>query len=86
MVHAFNPSTWEPALGRQRQMDLWEFKASLVSRSSARTASKATQRNPVSKNQKRKIIIKSMELDIFEEDTAMKLSPVILGWKRHSIR
>ena len=31
-------------------MDLCEFKASLVYRASARTGSKATQRNPVSKN------------------------------------
>jgi len=36
------------ALGRQRQADLYEFKASLVYRKSSRTAS-ATQRNPVSK-------------------------------------
>ena len=43
-----------PALGRQRQVDLCEFKASLVSRASARIGSKATQRNPVSKKQKKK--------------------------------
>jgi hypothetical protein len=44
-VHAFNPSTWEAeACG-------FEFKASLVYRVSSRTA-RATQRNPVSKNQK----------------------------------
>ena len=35
-----------PTLGRQRQMDLCEFKASLVYRVSFRTA-RATQRNPV---------------------------------------
>ncbi|EGV97840.1 hypothetical protein I79_014050 [Cricetulus griseus] len=35
-----------PALRRQRQADLCEFKASLVSRVSARIGSKATQRNP----------------------------------------
>ena len=33
-------------------MDLCEFKASLVYRVSSRTGSKATQRNPVSKNQR----------------------------------
>ena len=33
-------------------MDLCEFKASLVSRSSARIGSKATQRNPVLKKKK----------------------------------
>jgi hypothetical protein len=37
------------ALGRQRQVDLCEFKASLVYRMNSRTA-RATQRNPVSKN------------------------------------
>ena len=42
-----------PALGRQRQADLCEFEASLVSRASARVGSKATQRNPASKNQKK---------------------------------
>ena len=38
MVHTFNPSTW-----KQRQADLYEFKASLVYRVSFRTT-KATQR------------------------------------------
>ena len=42
-----------PALGRQRQLDLCEFKTSLVYRVSFRTA-KATQRNPVSKKTNRK--------------------------------
>ena len=37
------------ALRRQRQMDLREFKASLVYRVCSRTA-RATQRNPVSKH------------------------------------
>ena len=37
-----------PALGRQRQAELYEFKASLVYRASFRTT-KATQRNPVLK-------------------------------------
>ena len=37
-----------PALGRQRQADLYEFKASLVYRVSSWIA-RATQRNPVSK-------------------------------------
>jgi hypothetical protein len=46
VVHAFNPSTWG---GRGRQ--IYEFKASLVYKVSSRTA-RATQRNPVSKNQK----------------------------------
>ena len=38
-----------PALKRQNQVDIHEFKASLVYRASSRTA-RATQRNPVSKN------------------------------------
>jgi hypothetical protein len=38
-----------PTLGRQRQVELCEFKASLVYRVSSRTA-KATQRNPFLKN------------------------------------
>ncbi|XP_040609944.1 dol-P-Man:Man(7)GlcNAc(2)-PP-Dol alpha-1,6-mannosyltransferase isoform X2 [Mesocricetus auratus] len=42
-----------PALGRQRQADLCEFEGSLVYGVSSKTA-KATQRNPVSKNQKKK--------------------------------
>jgi hypothetical protein len=48
VAHAFNPSTWE-AEGRQ----ISEFEASLVYRVSSRTA-RAIQRNPVSKNQKKK--------------------------------
>ena len=50
-----------PALGRQRQADLCEFKDSLVYRVSSRTA-KDTQRNPVSKNQN--IKIKEIEFKI----------------------
>ena len=42
-----------PALWRQRQVDLCEFKDSLVYRVSFRT-SRATQRNPVLKNKKTK--------------------------------
>lgn len=41
MVHAFNPSAW-----RQRQVDLYEFKASLVYRVGSRTT-RNTQRNRV---------------------------------------
>jgi hypothetical protein len=46
VAHTFNPSTREAEIG-------WisEFEASLVYRVSSRTA-RATQRNPVSKNQK----------------------------------
>jgi len=39
-----------PALERQRQVDLYEFEASLVYRVSSRTT-KATWRNPTLKNQ-----------------------------------
>jgi hypothetical protein len=38
-----------PALGKQRQVDLCEFKPILVYRVSSKT-DKATQRNPVSQN------------------------------------
>jgi hypothetical protein len=41
------------ALWRQTQVDFCEFEASLVYKVSSRTA-RATQRNPVSKNQKKK--------------------------------
>ena len=42
-----------PALGRERQVDLCEFEASLVYRVSSRTV-RDTQRNPVSKETKNK--------------------------------
>ncbi|CAO2601305.1 Dol-P-Man:Man(7)GlcNAc(2)-PP-Dol alpha-1,6-mannosyltransferase [Lemmus lemmus] len=42
-----------PALGMQRQADICEFEGNLVYRASSRTA-KATQRDPASKNQKKK--------------------------------
>jgi hypothetical protein len=38
------------AFGKQRQSDISEFEASLIYRVSSRTA-RATQRNPLSKNQ-----------------------------------
>ena len=44
VVHTFNPST-----GRQRQVDLCEFKASLVYRASSRTGSKATEKHCLKK-------------------------------------
>jgi hypothetical protein len=47
--------------GRGRGRQISEFKASLVSRVRCRTA-RATQRNPVSKNQKKK---KKKKKDIF---------------------
>jgi hypothetical protein len=40
-----------PALGRQRQLDLCEFKASLVYRVSSRIVRAVTQRNLVLRNQ-----------------------------------
>ena len=44
-----------PALGRQRQADLYEFEASLVYRASSRTARSVTQRNPALKKETTKI-------------------------------
>ena len=43
-----------PALGRQRQVDLREFKASLVYRMSSRTDSKATEKPCLEKKQTNK--------------------------------
>ena len=48
-----------PALGRQRQTDLWEFKDSLVYRGNSRTK---ICREPVSKSQKLKVKIKEIEV------------------------
>ena len=39
-----------PALRRQRQVDLCEFKANLVYGASSRPVSKATERKPILKN------------------------------------
>ena len=47
-MHAFNP-----ALGKQRQADLYELEASLVYKVSFRTARAVTQRNPASKNKQK---------------------------------
>ena len=41
-----------PASGKQKQVDLSEFKASLVYKASSRTARTVTQRNPVSEKTK----------------------------------
>jgi hypothetical protein len=49
-------TTLIPALGRQRQVDLCEFKANLVYKASSRIA-KAMQRNPDLKNKQRKVEI-----------------------------
>ena len=47
--------TWlSPAFRRKRQVDLWEYEASLVYKVSSRTARVVTQRNSVSKKQKTK--------------------------------
>ena len=43
-----------PALGKQRQVDLYEFKSSLVYKESSKTAWAVTQRNSVLKNQNKK--------------------------------
>lgn len=45
------------ALGRQKQADLYEFKAILFYRMSSSTAREITQRNPILKNQQNKIIL-----------------------------
>ena len=50
MVHTFNPRT----LGRQRQMDLYEFEASLVYRVNSRTGSKATEKPYLGRKKEKK--------------------------------
>ena len=45
--------TFDP-LGKQRQVDLWEFKASLVYKESSRATRAVTQRNPVSEKKERR--------------------------------
>ena len=57
VVHAFNPT-----LRWQKQADLSGFKATLVYKSSSRTA-RATQRNPVLKN-KHKVFRANIEYDV----------------------
>ena len=58
-VHTFNHSSGgREGEDRQRQVGLCEFKTSLVYRVSSRTA-RATQRNPVSKNQNRTNLIRN---------------------------
>jgi hypothetical protein len=46
-----------PVIGRQRQVDLFEFETSMVYRMSSRTA-RVAQRNPVSQNQNKQILQK----------------------------
>jgi hypothetical protein len=55
VAHAFNPSTWEA----DRRIS--EFEVSLVYTVSSRTA-RAIQRNPVSKNQKKKKLFQDAKL------------------------
>ena len=50
-----------PVLGRQRQEDLSEFKASLVYRESSRTARVIIQRNLASENKTIIMVTKKME-------------------------
>jgi hypothetical protein len=79
VAHAFNPSTWG---GRGRRIS--EFEASLVYRVSSRTA-RITQRNPVSKNQKKKkkdfIIFADMYVCVFVCMYAHRYSGVCTGQK-----
>ena len=42
------------ALKRRRQVDIFEFETSVVYRASSRTGSKATERNPLLKSQRKK--------------------------------
>jgi hypothetical protein len=51
-----------PALGRQRQEDLYRFEASLVCKENYRTAKAVTQRNPVSSKETNKPFLHLREL------------------------
>jgi hypothetical protein len=69
-------------LGRQRQEDLCEFKASMVYRVSSRTA-RATQKNPVSKKQKQKNKNKKNQTN--KNKNKNKTSKRNIHFKRYSI-
>lgn len=56
------------ALGKQREGDLYEFKASLVYRASSKRARAVIQRTPVSQNQKREKEEEEQEKEEEEED------------------
>jgi hypothetical protein len=78
-----------PALGRQRQVDLCEFKASLVYIVSFRTA-RATYRDPISKDKKqtrKKLKGKSKKpaesAEISEDHTNVTLSSYLLSVRAH---
>ena len=58
-MHSFNTAL-VLALGRQRRVELCEFKARLVYTVSSRTARTVTHKNPVSKNKQKKIEEKPM--------------------------
>ena len=76
MTHAFNPNTWEA-------------EASLVYKVSSRTA-RATQRNPVSKNQKKKKEKKEQNcwgntaVSCFVSICDWKQKPTL--WRRHNFK
>jgi hypothetical protein len=60
VAHAFNPSTWEAEAG-----GFLSLRPALVYKVSSRTA-RATQRNPVSKNKKKKIVFLTLTADILK--------------------
>jgi hypothetical protein len=73
-VHAFNLSTWEAEAGRW----ISEFEASPVYRVSSRTA-RATQRNPVLKNQKKNKRKKKKKREISSTTQQMKETVICLS-------
>jgi hypothetical protein len=73
VAYTFNPSTWET--GRR----ISEFEVSLVYRVSSRIA-KATQRNPVLKNQKTKIKNKNKKQTKNKQTKRVSYSHIKTQW------
>jgi hypothetical protein len=67
VAHAFNPSTWEAEAG-----EFLSSRPPWVYRVSSRTP-RATQRNPVSKNQKKKKKDRELMSNIYKESGLQKI-------------
>ena len=74
VVYTFNPSTWEAEAGGSLSLRLaWSIRAG------SRTGSKATQRNPVSKNQKHKTKQKQQKVQFYDKYSTTHISYVFPG-------
>jgi hypothetical protein len=72
VAHAFNPNTQEAEAGRQ----ISEFEDSLIYKVSSRTA-RATQTNPVSKNQRGKKQKQKQKNKQIKHDIMMLVKPIL---------